>query len=399
MSGPPAATVGSERLHQLDGLRGVAALVVVFSHYFAAMAPALTADVEAHPHWIADLPLAVAFNGPFAVVVFFVLSGFVVSKSVARRSDPLALTIGLRYLRLTLPAVASVLIAWALLRLFPTSASQLHALGGAKWLLYTHNGDIPSFAAAVKDGLYGIYRWGLSDFNNVLWTMRAELVGSVAIYLVYALLPHRHRVAALVATLPLIALLGQPLYYCAFSFGALMQEAWSAGRLPRVMPALFIGVGLLLGSQGAGFADRYGFDDWPELLQPGNKEGALYALAATFVVYGCLASRSVARLLTSRACLFLGRISFGLYLIHVPLLMTLFAAAGLALWPLSTGEIMVGLVAVVAASLVAGWAVTLSIDELVLRLLTSLRGRVRARLAPRASAPVGPHVPLKEPCR
>jgi peptidoglycan/LPS O-acetylase OafA/YrhL len=375
MSGSPVpAAGGPERLHQLDGLRGVAALVVVVFHYFAAVVPALTADVEANPHWMADLPLAVAFNGPFAVVVFFVLSGFVVSKSVARRSDPLALTIGLRYLRLTLPALASILLAWMLLRLFPTSASQLHALSGAKWLLYTHNGDIPSLMAAMKDGLYGIYRWGLSDFNNVLWTMRAELVGSVAIYLVYALLPPRHRVAALVATLPLIALLGQPLYYCAFTFGALLQEAWSAGRLPRIAPALFIGVGLVLGSQGAGFAHRYGFDDWPEILQPGNKEGALYALAATFVVYGCLTSGLVARCLASRACLFLGRISFGLYLVHVPLLMTL-----------------------VAVCLVAGWAVTVSIDEPVLRLLTALRGRARVRLAPRAAPVVRPK-PLKEPC-
>jgi peptidoglycan/LPS O-acetylase OafA/YrhL len=356
--------------------------VVVVFHYFAMVVPTLTPDLEAHPHWIADLPPSVAFNGPFAVVVFFVLSGFVVSKSVARRSDPLALTIGLRYLRLTLPAVASILLAWALLRLFPTSASQLHALSGAKWLLYTPNGDIPSLAAAVKEGVYGTYRWGWSDFNNVLWTMKIELTGSVAIYLIYALLPSRHRSAALIATLlPLISFSGRPLYYCAFVFGALMQEAWSAGRLPRVASALFIGVGLLLGSQNAGFADRYGFDGWPEILQPGNKEGALYALAATFVVYGCLTSHLAARLLASRACLFLGRISFGLYLVHVPLLVTLFAAAGLALWPLSTTEIAAGLVAAVAVSLVAGWAVTLAIDEPVLRLLTALRGQARAGLA------------------
>lgn len=392
----PAST---ERLHQLDGLRGVAALVVVVFHGLAAFAPALTPDLHADPHWIADVPLAVAFNGPFAVMVFFVLSGFVVSTAVTRRSDPVMLTISLRYLRLTLPALASILLAWALLQIFPTSAAGLHAANGARWLIHIHNGDIPSLIAALQHGVYGIYRWGASDFNNVLWTMRPELAGSVGIYLIYAMLPHRYRSAALVVTLPLILLVGSPLYYCAFSLGALLQEARSAGRLPRISPAFFFGLGLVLGSHGAGFAERHGFDVLPVLLQPGNKEGVLYALAAAFVVYGCLTSRRVSRLLSSPSCLFLGRISFGLYLVHVPLLMTLFAAVGLALWPYSTAEIVVVLLVFVAASLIAGWAMTRAIDEPVLRLITALRRWTRTKLAPRTAGSIVAKKMIREPSR
>ena len=73
------------RLHQLDGLRGIAALTVVLYHYLSAFLPALTPDETANPHWLSDTPLAVIFNGPFAVVVFFVLSGFVISKSAHLR--------------------------------------------------------------------------------------------------------------------------------------------------------------------------------------------------------------------------------------------------------------------------------------------------------------------------
>src|ERR1700741_4157400 len=104
----------ARRLHQLDGLRGIAALTVVVFHYLSAFVPALTPDQTKNPHWLSDTPLAVTFNGPFAVVVFFVLSGFVVSKA-ALGQGPLPLTIALRYLRLTIPMLVSVLLAWLLL--------------------------------------------------------------------------------------------------------------------------------------------------------------------------------------------------------------------------------------------------------------------------------------------
>jgi peptidoglycan/LPS O-acetylase OafA/YrhL len=342
-------------------------------HYLSAFVPALTPDQNANPYWLADTPLAILFNGPFAVVVFFVLSGFVVSKA-ARRNDSLPLTVVLRYLRLTIPMLASVLIAWLLLTTFPIEATKLKSITGTPWLSSTFNGVIPSLLQAIKDATYDVYRHGVSRFNNAMWSMKWELIGSVAIYSVYAFI---HRSAYIVATfIALFVLLlwkGPPYYYEAFVFGVLMQEAWTHSRLKQVAPTLALTIGLILGSQGAGFAYRHGLDFLPLALRPGERGGMIYPIAAALVVYGCLMSVPVSKFLQQTQCLFLGRISFGLYLIHVPIAYTVVVAVALLLWPMSAITLGVGLLIFIALSIGLGWLMTVLVDAPGLKLLSSIR--------------------------
>ena len=299
---------------------------MVIFHYLSAFVPALTPDQTANSYWLSDTPLAVLFNGPFAVVVFFVLSGFVVSKT-ARKSDPLPLTIALRYLRLTVPMLASVVIAWLLLTTFPTKATELASMTGTPWLSGTFNGQIPSLVQAIKDATYDVYQHGVSRFDNAMWSMRWELIGSVAIYGIYAFI-HRsaHIIAISIVLFFLLLWKGPPYYGEAFVFGVLMQEAWTHLQLKHVAPAFALIIGLILGSEGAGFAHRHGLDFLPLVLRPGEKGGMIYPIAAALVVYGCLMSVSVSKFLHLRECLFLGRISFCLYLIHVPIIYTVVMA-------------------------------------------------------------------------
>jgi peptidoglycan/LPS O-acetylase OafA/YrhL len=158
--------------------------------------------------------IANLFNGPFAVLVFFVLGGFVVSKA-AHRNDPLPLTVALRYLRLTIPMLASAIIAWLLLTRFPVEASKLGGMTGTPWLTHTFNGHIPSLLAAIKDATLDVYLHGGSRFNNVMWTMKWELVGSVAIYGIYVFF-HRsvYVVATFIAVFGLLLWKGPPWLLC-----------------------------------------------------------------------------------------------------------------------------------------------------------------------------------------
>ena len=123
----------------LDGVRGVAACVVVISHLIAGFYPALFfgAPDEARfalQHAIANSPLFVLYSGTFAVYIFFVLSGFVIAASAMRTRCGLLVLALTRYLRLAVPVLASVLLALALMWAFPGAPQRASAIVGNWWL-------------------------------------------------------------------------------------------------------------------------------------------------------------------------------------------------------------------------------------------------------------------------
>lgn len=113
----------------LDGLRGVAALFVMIHHYTCQFTPALLegwgSDIQAdgtnENRWLLQLPfIRVIHSGSFMVVLFFVISGCVLSvrglKLARNRKRPefmasLASSVFRRWLRLHLPVIASMCIA------------------------------------------------------------------------------------------------------------------------------------------------------------------------------------------------------------------------------------------------------------------------------------------------
>ena len=112
------------RLVYLDGMRGLFALSVVVYHLFFLFLPAaVTGNPEAmhlSGPWeriLAGLPQFL-YNGNCSVCVFFVLSGFVLSCRFWEKRETSLLTSAAlrRYLRLTFPALASILLAYLLMK-------------------------------------------------------------------------------------------------------------------------------------------------------------------------------------------------------------------------------------------------------------------------------------------
>jgi peptidoglycan/LPS O-acetylase OafA/YrhL len=380
--------IRKDRLTHLDGLRGVAALTVVGHHFCLAYAPAMEPFSAKSPHWLFDTPLALFYNGSFALTIFFVVSGFVVASAAASGKSPLPVSLIVRYLRLAVPVTVSVILAWALLNLSLGARPALHELFPRNgWLYQSYWDNIPGLGFAIPHGLFGVFVSGSSLYNNPLWTMRTELIGSFAIFIAYALTRGWGR-PALVIALSTAALYFQQKQFLAFGAGALLYELRAADRLPAAPAPFALAVGLLLGAPLQNAAWRFHVANWPFLGDLGVTLGYTAIAGGVLVVYATLMTPRLRDFFAGRTPAFLGRISFALYLVHAPLIFSLGAWIFVRAAPVNGFGLAVGYAALLALSLVLAWVMTRWIDDPFVRVLSYARrnySRALAAVMPRRS--------------
>jgi len=183
----------TSKINALDGLRGVAAIFVIFSHITLLICPYLHlgSSFDANPKsWathLLDSPFTFFFKGTSSVMLFFVMSGFVLSYSMIRkgaRKGFLIHAVIKRYFRLNIPVASSIIFCVILMGFGAFTAN----LVGPRYDLY--NAYTASFDALtpVKDAIYGSIFLGNGTFNYVLWTINIEFFGSIMVYALLALL-------------------------------------------------------------------------------------------------------------------------------------------------------------------------------------------------------------------
>lgn len=377
------------RIKSLDGLRGIAAFIVVINHFFCTFYPQLVfGDQGALGYGWQDAlsrsPFYVLWNGSFAVFVFFVLSGFVIASSANSSRVPLPLLIGRRYLRLTLPALASTLMVFVLLRVFPDVTQQLAKDFNNGWLIKHYSRELTLFYAMI-DGVFNPYRYGETYANSPLWTMRYELFGSLSIYLIYRLCPRTWQVPLLVILV--ICLIPQDGFwvgFMGFASGAMLYEGWRSGVVQATRPRLGIvlcAIALGLGAMPQQPASNTYFASLA--LWVGNfssEQEFIYGLGASILLAGCLSSSAILSVLAFSPFRFLGRISFGVYLLHWPLLALVFIPIYYKIAPLQNNRALLAIIYFVSV-IIVGYIFTKLIDEPVIKNLEKVKKTERWRSA------------------
>lgn len=333
----------TKKLVELEALRGIAAIVVLIHHFMLGFAPRLHGMTYAdQPYSLFGTPAFAFVNGSAAVIVFFVLSGFVLSLRVLRTGRPAdALTAAFkRWPRLAGPVVLTNAVAGAMMAAGLFSNVETAPTVPSVWLgwFYTWPGmgwrEIP---ASVWEGATTVFT-GDSFYNSNLWTMVYEFVGSfvvLAAALLASRLP-RFRFAALGA-IWLVVFLWSP-YVSAFVAGVALalwwmdrpRRDWSAGR-----SWLSFGIAVLLAGFHRSFASEEptGIYAWLTPLAAWNMQGfrvLLHTLAAALLILLFLRSAGVRRRLSGRLGYALGYLSFGIYLSQVVVICSVSSAVFVA---------------------------------------------------------------------
>jgi peptidoglycan/LPS O-acetylase OafA/YrhL len=187
--------------------------------------------------------------------------------------------------------------------------------------------------------------------------MRKELIGSVSVYLLYLLCPARFRWYGL-AFFAGVTLVSAP-YLVGFPLGILFREAWTRGWLKTSNWSWLL---LALSFAYEGIASTRGIF-YPPVL----------SIAAGGVVLSAMTLPSLRAILGSALPRFLGRISFALYLVHLPLLMSLGAWYYLHVGLPPGARFALGFILFLAIALALAWMMTIWIDEPLVKGLHRLK--------------------------
>jgi len=215
----------NEKIYNLEGLRGIACIIVVIHHFCCAYYPLFIGLVEPTREnvkgswYIANSPLRFLWAGQFSVILFFILSGYVLThryivvqnnnnnnnnnnntllnenNKCNKKSDIISLSHSIikRYFRLLIPVFFSVSFCWF-----------LHCLSNyndrLKVANITQSGWFTESTGVERYGKFWSIVWifivsifsvwtngDIKGFNNVLWTINYEIKGSFLVYLLVSI--------------------------------------------------------------------------------------------------------------------------------------------------------------------------------------------------------------------
>jgi peptidoglycan/LPS O-acetylase OafA/YrhL len=307
----------ADRLTELDALRGIAALLVLACHVGQIVPHDLAFLPGRVQHILFHLtPLRVVEFGRPAVLFFFVLSGYVLARALMLGGSPGALAYAVqRTLRLGLPVVATVLGS-ALLGLLLAGRAPPQAWGMSPIFAWPE----PLGAGRVAMEALLLPPDGELATNEALWSLVHEWRLSL---LLPAVLLFRGRVAAFAAVVAAATWLG-------LVAGAAMDRAILGAHLAGSVAATLyftaaIGTGaamaLLLGPGVPALtrSTKAGFAALILIAFSTASDVATYAGSALLILLARQPGRFQVAL--RRAPLqWLGRRSFSLYLVHLPVL-------------------------------------------------------------------------------
>jgi len=361
-SGP--ARVTSRRYAGLDGLRGIAAGIVLTTHLILTI-PALTGrtPTDVTPEWFAAVlrtPLHLFTAGGEAVVVFFVLSGFVLTLPFVPSKD--TSWIGYypkRIVRLYVPVIASVALAVLFALLVPRMT------GSGTWWVDAHVRPI-SGSMVLSDATLVA---GTGKYNSVLWSLKWEVLFSLLLpaYVLLARWCRRFWLfgAASMAGLSIAGeLIGSDafIYLPIFGIGVFL----AVGR--SEMALLFSSRRWIVSAVGivsvASFTVRWA-------IPTAAIDHALLLVGCATAVTAFYAAPSLMRLSETAPISWLGSRSFSLYLVHEPIVVSAALIAPGIAWPLTA---------------TIGGLAALLVAEIFYRLVEMPSMRLAGRIGRRATA-------------
>lgn len=321
--------VPSQKLLHVDGLRGVACLMVVLSHLALIFFPGLHDPSMINNNQVINFLFNSSFpfiySGTAAVYIFFTLSGFILSHAFMNGKDVLENATSMvtkRYFRLAIPAICSCIFCFIVLTNNTSDTGML-----STWI-QAYKVDNSSLLNAIYSGAVSAFFGEGSAYNPVLWTMKIELIGSFITYFTCLTLIKSQKKWIIIlsfalmiftATLPQKEKYG----YIAFLFGIFIY--FSNINLKITTSALLILIGIYAGGVHYG-SSPYIYTIYYSRFFLNGEESNAYILfnfiSGVIITLSVLTNYTLKNLFSNKVFVYMGKVSFSVYLFHLPFLLT-----------------------------------------------------------------------------
>ncbi len=335
------------RFKELDSLRGLAALTVMFHHYLLVLPSIFPYNGSTGNGFVRILtftPVHLLWAGYEAVILFFILSGYVLSLPYHQgRQEPYRVFLIKRFCRIYLPYVSAIILAIILSALLQHGRiSGLSTWFNNTWTTFSWN------TVMIHLTLLGHWYNTSTQLDPVVWSLTYEMQMSIIFpIIIFVAMNIRIRLAiflGLIGSLFSYTLPGFEFarYGLMFLIGVLLarhsaQLRERYGRLSKIKRYFLLILALLAYSSQWYWYSVSKFhtvaSDW------------LIVVGSVGIILSVLYSHSLNRLFRLKPLVFLGKISFSVYLLHslvmlslvniffgkVPLIIILIASAILTL--------------------------------------------------------------------
>jgi peptidoglycan/LPS O-acetylase OafA/YrhL len=312
--------MSSQRYQQLDALRGLAALAVVFHHCLlipSAFDESLLAKI------LKSSPLGIARAGSEAVNLFFVLSGFVLALQLYYSDMSYPQYLIRRICRIWIPYISTIAFAIALIKMInPITIPELGSWFNQTWTQKLTTGLVLQHILLI--GSFHNY-----SINTAMWSLVQEMRISIAFPIIPLILGHIKATTAimLAVLVMLIGILSNQILHpflgdyadwtltitCTglFIIGATLakhrvQVIERYKSLPMILKGALLTVAAL----------SYTIEYWPPIARQLHCRTVMTALGAVLFVAIAIASPMMKHILAMKPLPFIGKISFSIYLLH-----------------------------------------------------------------------------------
>lgn len=308
------------RIRSVEGVRGLAAVMVLFSHLGVMFYPAFYWGGEQHckfiDFYVGQTPLDFLLSGNSGVMIFLLITGFGCFMACDKGKENRVKFASLRFFKLAVIMFFSTIIIWLLFQFDLVYFNELVEETQTPWF-----GGYNPFNKNIFILLWGNWFTISSRYNGTLWTMSYIFVSNIICIIAYELWQDLKKNYLIIAGIGIIFVIMDMPYYIPCILGYLLASLCKRNPTYRIN-SLTGCVLLLIAIYLCAFPTAIKSEFLIYRFLPVEYMEYYHMLGAFLLVFLSLFCNPVKKIMESRPFAILGKYSMEIYTIHFGILIS-----------------------------------------------------------------------------